>query len=368
MTHLLSPSRRLRRTPFSDGVEAAGVRAYTIYNHMLLPTVFESVEADYHHLKSKVQLWDVSCERQVELRGPDAGKLMQLLTPRDLRGMLPGQCLYVPMVDETGGMLNDPVALKLAEDRFWISIADSDLLLWVKALANARQLEVLVEEPDVSPLALQGPLADTLISRVFGPDAVALRFFRFGFFQFEGRDLVVARSGYSRQGGFEIYVEGSDLGMPLWQAFMEAGEDLGVRAGCPNGIERIEGGLLSYGNDMTRANTPYECGLERFCNVQTAIGCLGRDALLRVAMDGPNRQIRPIEIRGEAVPLCDRAWPILAQGRPVGQVTSAAWSPDFSTNVAIGMVRMTHWDPGTELIVETQDGAREAIVHDAFWH
>lgn len=368
MTHLLSPSRRLRRTPFSDGVEAAGVRAYTIYNHMLLPTVFESIEADYHHLKTKVQLWDVSCERQVELRGPDAGKLMQLLTPRDLRGMLPGQCLYVPMVDETGGMLNDPVALKLSEDRYWISIADSDLLLWVKALANARQLEVLVEEPDVSPLAVQGPMADTLMARVFGPDAVALRFFRFGFFQFEGRDLVVARSGYSRQGGFEIYVDGTDLGMPLWQTFMEAGADLEVRAGCPNAIERVEGGLLSYGNDMTRANTPYECGLERFCNVQTAIGCLGRDALLRVAMDGPNRQIRPIEILGDRLPACDRAWPILAQGRKVGQITSAAWSPDFNTNVSIGMVRMTHWDPGTELIVETQDGAREAVVREAFWN
>jgi len=294
MTRLLSPSRRLRRTPFSDGVEAAGVQAYTVYNHMLLPTVFASIEEDYRHLKEKVQVWDVSCERQVELRGPDAGKLMQTLTPRDLRGMLPGQCLYVPMVDETGGMLNDPVALKLSEDRFWISIADSDLLLWVKALANARQLEVLVEEPDVSPLAVQGPLADALAERVFGADVVGLRFFRFGFFQFQGRDLVVARSGYSRQGGFEIYVEGSDLGMPLWHALMEAGADLDVRAGCPNGIERVEGGLLSYGNDMTRWNTPFECGLERFCNVQTAIGCLGRDALLRVSMDGPNRQIRPI--------------------------------------------------------------------------
>lgn len=367
MTQLLSTSRRLRRTPFSDGVEAAGVQAYTVYNHMLLPTVFESIEADYHHLKQKVQVWDVSCERQVELRGPDAGKLMQLLTPRDLRGMLPGQCLYVPMVDETGGMLNDPVALKLSEDRFWISIADSDLLLWVKALANARQLEVLVEEPDVSPLAVQGPLADRLIDRVFGSDAVSLRFFRFGFFQFQGRDLVVARSGYSRQGGFEIYVEGGDLGMPLWHALMEAGADLDVRAGCPNGIERVEGGLLSYGNDMTRWNTPFECGLERFCNVQTAIGCLGRDALLRVSMDGPNRQIRPVEISGERVPACDRAWPLVAGGKPVGHVTSAAWSPDFNTNVAIGMVRMTHWDPGTELMVETQDGPRPACVHENFW-
>ena len=363
----ISPSRRLRRTPFSDGVEAAGVKGYTVYNRMLLPTVFESLEADYEHLKNHVQVWDVACERQVELRGPDAARLMQMLTPRDLRGMLPGRCYYVPIVDETGGMLNDPVAVKLAEDRWWISIADSDLLLWVKGIANGYRLDVLVDEPDVSPLAVQGPKADELMARVFGPGVNDVRFFRFGFFEFEGRDLVIARSGYSKQGGFEIYVEGSDIGMPLWNALFAAGEDLQVRAGCPNGIERIEGGLLSYGNDMTDDNTPHECGLGRFCDTQTAIGCIGRDALLRVSKEGPVQQIRAIAIGGDKVPPCDRAWPLYAGDTRVGQVTSAAWSPDFGTNVAIGMVRMTHWDTGTCLKVQTTDGLRDATVQAGVW-
>ena len=363
----ISPSRRLRRTPFSDGVEAAGVKAYTVYNRMLLPTVFESIEADYHHLKNHVQVWDVAVERQVELRGPDAARLMQMLTPRDLRGMLPGRCFYVPIVDETGGMLNDPVAVKLAEDRWWISIADSDLLLWVKGIANGYRLDVLVDEPDVSPLAIQGPRADDLAERVFGGGVRDIKFFRFGLFEFEGRELVVARSGYSKQGGFEIYVEGADIAMPLWEALFAAGEDLQVRAGCPNGIERVESGLLSYGNDMTDDNTPHECGLGRFCDTQTAIGCIGRDALLRVAKEGPVQQIRPIAISGDPVPVCDRAWGLYANDRRVGQVTSAAWSPDFETNVAIGMVRMTHWDTGTTLEVATPDGVREAVVQAGFW-
>ncbi|MBW4708163.1 dimethylsulfoniopropionate demethylase [Roseobacter sp. YSTF-M11] len=363
----ISPSRRLRRTPFSQGVEAAGVKAYTVYNHMLLPTVFESIEADYHHLKNHVQVWDVSVERQVELRGPDAAKLMQMLTPRDLRGMLPGRCFYVPIVDETGGMLNDPVAVKLAEDRWWISIADSDLLLWVKGIANGYRLDVLVDEPDVSPLAVQGPKADDLVARVFGDAVREIRFFRFGIFEFEGRDLAIARSGYSKQGGYEIYVSGSDIAMPLWDTLFAAGADLNVRAGCPNAIERIEGGLLSYGNDMTDDNTPHECGLGRFCDTQTAIGCIGRDALLRVAKEGPVQQIRAIAIDGDAVPTCDRAWPLFADGRRVGQVTSAMWSPDYATNVAIGMVRMTHWDSGTALEVETPDGMRGAVVQPGFW-
>lgn len=364
---IISQSRRLRRTPFSAGVEAAGAKAYTVYNHMLLPTVFESVQADYHHLKSSVQVWDVSVERQVELRGPDAGRLMQMLTPRDLRRMLPGQCYYVPIVDETGGMLNDPVAVKLSEDRWWISIADSDLLLWVKGIANGYRLDVLVDEPDVSPLAIQGPKAEELMVRVFGERIRDIRFFRFDMFEFMGQDLAIARSGYSKQGGFEIYVENSDIGMPLWTALFTAGEDLGVRAGCPNLIERIEGGLLSYGNDMTDDNTPHECGLGRFCDTQTAIGCIGRDALLRVAKEGPVQQIQPISISGDAVPSCDRVWPIFAGGKRVGQVTSAAWSPDFETNVAMGMVRMTHWDAGTQIEVETPDGMRAAIVNEKFW-
>ncbi|WP_026757707.1 dimethylsulfoniopropionate demethylase [Sediminimonas qiaohouensis] len=363
----ISPSRRLRRTPFSQGVERAGVKAYTVYNHMLLPTVFRSVEEDYRHLKEAVQLWDVACERQVEIRGPDAGRLMQMLTPRDLRQMRPGQCYYVPIVDETGGMLNDPVAVKLAEDRWWISIADSDLLYWVKGLAYGYRLDVLVDEPDISPLAVQGPKAEELMARVFGDAVRGIRFFRFGHFDFRGRDMVVARSGYSKQGGFEIYVNGSDMGMPLWDALMEAGADLDVHAGGPNLIERIEGGLLSYGNDMTDDNTPHECWLGRFCNTQSAIGCIGRDALLRVAKEGPVQQIRPISIDGSAVPVCDEYWPLMSDGRHAGRISSAAWSPDFGTNVAIGMVRITHWDAGTRLQAIAPDGTRHAVVHEAFW-
>jgi dimethylsulfoniopropionate demethylase len=363
----ISLSRRLRRTPFSEGVEAAGVKAYTVYNHMLLPTVFRSVEEDYRHLKQAVQVWDVACERQVEVRGPDAGRLVQLLTPRDLRSVMPGQCLYIPVVDETGGMLNDPVAVKLSEDRWWISIADSDLLYWVKGLAYGYRLDVLIDEPDVSPLAVQGPKSDDLMAEVFGDQVREIRFFRFMPLEFQGHNLVVARSGYSKQGGFEIYVEGAELGMPLWNALMEAGKKMDVHAGCPNLIERIEGGLLSYGNDMTDDNTPHECGLGRFCNTQTAIGCIGRDALLRVASEGPVKQIRAIAIDGDPVPPCDRFWPISVNGKQVGRVSSATWSPDFNTNVAIGMVRMTHWDAGTAVTVETPDGPRDATVQESFW-
>jgi len=219
-------SHRLRATPFTKRVEAAGVSAYTVYNHMLLPASFGDVEAECAHLKEHVQVWDVAAERQVEVFGPDAWKMIQLMTPRDLSKAQIGQCFYIPMVDERGGMLNDPVAIKHAPDRFWISIADSDVLYWAKGLAYGFRFEVEVFEPDVSPLAVQGPKADELMSRVFGDAVRDIRFFRGMRLPFEGQEFYVARSGYSKQGGFEIYVENSEMGEPMWDALFAAGEDL----------------------------------------------------------------------------------------------------------------------------------------------
>ena len=363
---LFSRSIRTRRTPYSDRVEAAGVTAYTIYNHTLLPTVFRSPAEDCAHLKSAVQIWDVSAERQVELRGPDAAKLLQMTTPRDLSRMAEDQCYYVPMVDEQGKMLNDPVTVRLGPDRFWVSLADSDMLYYFKGLANGFGLNVAVFEPDISPLAIQGPKADELVTRVFGAGISATRFFRHKTVQIGGRDTIIARSGWSKQGGFEIFLDGSERGPALWDQLFEAGADLDVRAGCPNLIERIEGGLLSYGNDITNTDTPFEAGLGRFCHLET-IKCLGHAALL--ASTEPTRQIRAISIDGDPVPDCIVPWTLTNEnGKFAGYVTSAAWSADFGTNVAIAMVERAHWNGGTNLFLQAPDRQRPAWVRQGFWN
>ncbi|MEM1048734.1 MAG: dimethylsulfoniopropionate demethylase [Pseudomonadota bacterium] len=363
---LLARTPRLRETPFSRRVEAAGAKGYTVYNHMLLPGAFRSLEEDYAHLKSAVQVWDVSVERQIEIVGPDALRLVQMTTPRDLARMADDQCYYVPAVDEAGRMLNDPVLLKLAEDRYWVSIADSDLMLYYKGLANGFRLNVSVFEPDVSPLAVQGPKANELIGRLFGPDIVATRFFRHKRVPIEGRDMVIARSGWSVQGGFEIYLEGSENGEALWDRLFEAGADLDVRAGSPNLIERIEGGLLSYGSDITRTHTPFEAGLGRFCHLDTATACLGHAAL--VEQRDPVRKVRPLEIGGEPLQPSSRFWTLSNRaGEAVGHVSSAVWSPDFQANVAIGTIDRAHWHAGTDLVVETPLGDRPVQVRDSFW-
>lgn len=359
---LLSCSRRLRRTPFSRRVEAAGIKAYTVYNHMLLPTSFDKPGTDYFHLKEHVQVWDVACERQVELKGPDALKLAQMMTPRSLAGLTEGKCLYTPVVDENGGMLNDPVTLKVGDDRYWMSIADSDVMLLAKGLAAGAGLDAEVFEPDVSPLAVQGPKADELAARVFGDAVRDIRFFGYARLPFEDTNFVVARSGYSAQGGFEIYVEDGRYGEAVWDALFAAGGDLNVRAGYPNTIERIEAGLLSYGNDMTIEDTPYECSLGKYVHLDKAVECIGIEALRRHAERGHSREIRGLRIDGEPLPGATEAWAVSAGGKAVGHVSSAAWSPSRECTVALAMMNASHWTPGSEVEVDTPEGPRGAEV------
>jgi dimethylsulfoniopropionate demethylase len=358
----LSISRRIRSTPYTERVREAGVKAFTVYNHMLLPTVFESLEADYLHLREHVQVWDVACQRQIEIRGEDALRLTQMVTPRALGDVAVGRCLYVPAVDAAGGMLNDPVLLRLGEDCFWLSLADADLYLWVRALADAYQLNVTITEPDVWPLAVQGPKAEQLMAQVFGDQVIDIGFFRFEYLDFLGQWLLVARSGYSQQDGFEVYAQPYVTAQVLWDALFEAGSDFCVRAGCPNLIDRVEGGLLSYGNDMTRANTPFECAMERFCQPVDAIGCLGRDALIAVAQNEPVRRVCGVRIDGEPVPACEALWSAYCEDGLAGSVSSAVWSPTFATNVGIAMMNQGYWEPGTEIEVEVPGGVRSARI------
>jgi dimethylsulfoniopropionate demethylase len=360
----LSVSRRTRSTPFTSRVEAAGVKAYTVYNHMLLPTTFRGVEEDYFHLRRAVQLWDVSCERQVEIVGPDAARLAQLLTVRDLRSFAVGRCAYAPIVDDEGLLINDPIALRLADDRFWFSIADSDVVLWASGIARGLGLNVTVREPDVSPLAIQGPKAEDVAALVFGEEVRSIKFFRFAELEFRGHPLIVARTGWSAQGGFEIYVDDPDVGTALFDEIMTAGAPFDIGPGCPNQIERIEAGLLSYGNDITRSDTALEAGLEKYCALDAPIEAIGIDALRRQRSAGVSRKICGLVIDGDRVPSQRTTWAVSSNAMPVGIVTSSIWSPRLLTNVAIAMINTAHLPVGTQLVVAASDGERSARVTD----
>ena len=357
MSSGLLMTRRIRRTPYTSRVEAAGVRGFTVVNHMLLPKAFQaSLDDDYWHLREHVQIWDVSTQRQVEIKGVDAAALVQWMTPRDVSNAKPGDCLYVPLIDENAGMINDPVLLKLADDHFWLSIADSDVLLWAKGLALGKGFDVSITEPDVSPLAVQGPKAEDLMASMFGDEIRKVGFFKFGWFDFEGTKQLIARSGYSKQGGFEIYLNGTHLGEQLWDAVWQAGQSFNIRPGCPHLVERIEAGLLSYGNDFTLENNPLECGLSAYCDLDSGLDFIGKSALQEIADQGITKFMRGVKygdqkLPGVAVPLL-----VMVGEKQVGQITSGAWSPRLKRNIGVSMIDRGSWDNGQAVIVIDSEG------------
>lgn len=360
---LISVTKRTRMTPYTRRVEAAGVKAYTVYNHMLLPTVFESPQADYWHLCEHVQVWDVAAEVQVEVRGPDAARLVQLMTPRDLRKIEPLQGKYAPMCDAQGFILNDPIVIKHNDQRWWISLADSDIKLWAKGLAQGYGFDVEVFEPTVYPLAVQGPKAEELVSRVFGDEARDIRFFRGEMLEFGGESIYVARSGWSKQGGFEIYLHAPELAEPLWDALFEHGEDLHVRAGCPNGIERIEAGLLSYGSDMDASHTPLDCGLGSYLNLQADIESLSIAALREkaksqsIALKGLIfKQVMDFSSAANSVGGFD----VWHDDVLIGEIKSQVWSPRYNKHLCFAMLDTKYLNENSTLEMCGQQGT----IHD----
>ena len=351
-------SSRTRSTPFSNRVEACGVKAYSVYNHMLLPLIFRSLEEDYWHLCESVQVWDVSCQRQVEITGPDTQKLVQLMTPRDLSQAELGQCFYAPLCDETGGMINDPILIKHSNNHWWLSIADSDVMLWAKGLATGFGLDALVTEPDIWPLAVQGPKAEELLSRVFGKEISKILFFRSSTFNYQGTKMLVARSGWSKQGGFEIYVNDAELGGQLWDELFAKGEDLNVGPGCPNLIERIESGLLSFGGDMGYDTTPFECGLDKYVSLDADIESLSLDELR--TRKSKTKLIGIVIDR--KVNLIDKR--VFIGSNVVGKITSDTWSPRYSAFLAFARCELKHLEDTQNLHVKTTSGEVSARITD----
>ena len=359
---LLFPSRRLRATPFTSRVSALGVTGYTVYNHMLLATVFESLQEDYKHLKEYVQIWDVSVERQVQLLGPDAHKLACMISARDLTNAKVGRCYYAPICDQNGAIINDPIALRLAENKYWFSISDSDLLLWVQGIAIGLGLNVDICEPDVSPLAIQGPFADDLMADVFGEEIREVKFFHFKAFSFRGHMLNIARSGWSKQGGFEIYLDDTNLGEELWDAIWAKGKKYNIRAGCPNLIERVEAGLLSYGNDMNREDTPLEIGLEKYVSLDSEVDFIGKAALQKQRKVGIKKRLMGIEIDGSKMPPLTMPKKVSIEGKNVGMITSGVFSPDYGGNIGFAMIKASNAYVGAEVMVESEEGPQRGIL------
>ena len=364
----LNFSRRIRRTPFTASVEKYGVTGFSVVNHTLLPKSFQnSIEDDYLHLQKYAQIWDVGCQRQVEIKGRDALKLIELMTPRSISELNSKKCLYIPLTDENGGIINDPILIKISDEHYYLSVADSDVLLWARGLAIGLGLNVRIREPDVWPLAIQGPKAADVLAKVFGERIHSLKKFNFDYFPLDGSSQLIAKTGYSRIGGFEIYLSRPELGTFLWETILEAGKTVNIRPGSPNIIDRVEAGLLSYGNEMTVENTPLECNMDKFLDIYKEEDYIGKKVLLRQIKYGIKRRIKGIIYKGPRLPTITRPLQVFDTNKKtiVGNLTSGAFSPFFKSNIGLGMINEGYWDNNKEILVNINDQEfREGLIKD----
>ena len=347
--------RRLRSTPYTDRIEAHGVSSYTVYNHMLLPASFKSLESDYHHLKEFVQVWDVAAERQVEIIGKDSAKLVQLMTCRDLSKSKIGRCYYSPLVDQEGLLVNDPIINKLAEDRWWLSIADSDVIFFAKGIASGNKFEVEIKEPNVNILAVQGPLAENLMAKLFGEEIRDLKFFNFKYFNYKEHKYFIARSGWSKQGGFEVYVEDDIAGQDLYDYLFEFGKEFNIRPGCPNLIERIESALLSYGNDFDNRDNPFEANFDKFVNLDSDVNFLGKEKLKKIQQDGITRKLMGVKIDSNKIDMYCEKTLFDDKNNIVGYVRSATYSPTFKKVIGIAMINKPYWNSKDQFKIDIDE-------------
>jgi glycine cleavage system aminomethyltransferase T len=356
---------RIRKSPYFPATQRYGATAYNVYNHMYHPQCYQDLISEYWKLVNGVTLWDVAVERQVEITGPDAFRLTNRLTPRDLRKCKVGQCMYVLITDESGGIINDPVLARLGENRFWLALADSDVLLWAKGVAIGSGLNVSIREPDVSPLQIQGPKSKAVMEALFGSKILDLAYYHLLETQLDGIPVVVTRTGWSGEVGYEIYLCDGSRAVELWEKVMEAGRPYGIAPIAPSEIRRIEAGILNYGADMTLENNPYEVGLGRLVDLDKEDDFIGREALRRIKAEGVKQKLVGVEIAGPSMPghghNQDR-WPVYRERRRVGDVVDAVYSPRLEKNIGYAMLAIEHTTLGTTLTAEAPWGEAPITV------
>lgn len=354
---------QIRKSPYFDSTLKWGAQGFSVYNHMYISRDFGDPEQNFWNLVNDAIICDVAVERQVEITGPDAAEFMQKLTPRDLSKMKVGQCKYIFIVNNDGGLLNDPILLRLGENHFWISLADSDILLWAQGVAINSSLDVKITEPDVSPLQLQGPKSGLIMQKLFGEDILNLRYYWLRELELDSIPLVVSRTGWSSELGYEIYLRDSKYGSDLWEKIMSAGVQYGLKPGHTSTIRRVEGAMLSYHADADINTNPFELGLERLINLNTENNFIGKKALVDIQEKGVQR------IQVGLILNCERLkgpntsfWPVTKGNTHIGKVTSAVYSPRLDQNIALAIVSIEYSEIGTELTVEINSKFVDAKV------
>ncbi|MDQ3612591.1 MAG: glycine cleavage system protein T [Actinomycetota bacterium] len=364
---------RIRKSPYFYASRRHGIESYSVCNRMYHPRHYDEPIAEYWKLVNGVTLWDVGVERQVEISGPDALEFTNLLTPRDLTKCQVGQCMFALNTDIDGGIINNPVLLRLADDRFWLSVADGDVLLWAKGVAAANRMNVHVREPDVAPVQVQGPKAKHVLLNLLGDDVLDIPYYWMDTFQLDGMDIVVSRTGYTGEVGYEIYLNNASRDADkLWDTVLEAGRPHGIEVIGPCQIRRVEAGILSYGSDIAVDNNalndygflnPYEADLGWTVKLEQDSDFIGKDALRRIKEEGVRRKVVGVEMGGDPiVGYIEDYLQVVDGDNLIGQVSSAFWSPRLKKNIGFALVPIDYAKPGTEMTVRANIGDTTATV------
>ena len=354
---------QIRKSPYFDATVRWGATGFSVYNHMYIPRDFGDPVENFWNLVKRATLSDVAVERQVEITGPDAARFTQLLTPRNLSQCAVGQCKYVLITNAEGGIINDPVLLRLGENHFWLSLADSDVLLWAQGVAVHSGMDVTITEPDVSPLQLQGPRSGEIMQTLFGERIEGLRYYWLEEFELDGIPLIVSRTGWSSELGYELYLRDAGRGDELWERIMAAGAPFGLAPGHTSSIRRIEAGMLSYHADADIHTNPFELGLGRLVDLDMDADYVGKSALRRIADAGVSRLQVGLEIDGAPLDGPNTEfWPIHHDGAVAGRVTSAVFSPRLEANIALAMMSVEHSAIDTRVEIATPLGNRNARI------
>ena len=345
---------QIRKSPYFDATVRWGATGFSVYNHMYIPRDFGDPEQNFWNLVNAAILCDVAVERQVEITGPDATRFIQMLTPRNLSKLSVGQCKYIIVTNAQGGVINDPILLRLAENHFWMSLADSDVLLWAQGVAVHSGLDVTICEPDTSPLQLQGPKSGDIMTALFGDTIRDLKYYWLREVTLDRIPLIVSRTGWSSELGYELYLRDGSRGSELWDKIMAAGEQYGLKPGHTSSIRRIEGGMLSYHADADINTNPYELGLDRLIDLEMEASFIGKAALQDIRAKGVSRKQVGLQIDGPPLTGPNTTfWPVTIDGRPIGKVTSAVYSPRLKQNIALAMVAADSASLGTQVEVST---------------
>lgn len=360
----LSFQPRIRKGAFFDASWRHGCRAFSVYNRTYISSTFSSPLEEYRKVTEDVAIWPVMGERQVEVSGPDAADFVQFLTTRDIGRCGVGHCKYALITSPEGGVLCDPIILRLEEDRFWLSTSDCDLELWARGVAVHSPMRVEIRDAGVSVIQVQGPKSPRLMSNLFGERILDLKYYRLAAADFQGHTLMISRTGWSGEFGYEVYLGNHGLGDALFDALMQAGSDCNVAPGAVSQARRIESGILSWGVDMTPGENPYEVGLGRLVELDGTPEFVGRAALSRLKGQPPARRLVGMRIEGTPLDPNEDLWPLTRDGEPAGRLTSLAHSPRLEANIALGLVAAEHAAAGTELVAGTWDGPRKAWVSE----